>query len=147
MTGRFPIQSHRLLIDTGAYYAATDASEQRHTAAIATAEQIERERWRTFTTNFVLAETHALLLRRVGRHVAWQVLQRLERSQVVIVRVSAADERRAHTILGQYRDKDFSLTDATSFAVMERLRIGSAFTFDRNFTQYGFDVLPQPAMR
>ena len=29
----------------------------------------------------------------------------------------------------------------SSFAVMERLRIGEAFTFDRHFAQYGFVML------
>jgi predicted nucleic acid-binding protein len=45
------------------------------------------------------------------------------------------------SIIYQYDDKDFSLTDATSFAVMERLRVPAAFTFDRHFAQYGFTVL------
>ena len=38
-------------------------------------------------------------------------------------------------------NKQKYLTDATSFVVMERLRISSAFTFDRNFAQYGFTPL------
>ena len=57
------------------------------------------------------------------------------------IRVGRADEERARAILNQYSDKDFSLTDATSFVVMERLGISDAFCFDRNFAQYRFNVL------
>jgi predicted nucleic acid-binding protein len=51
------------------------------------------------------------------------------------------DEQRAREIIFSQTDKPCSHTDATSFAVMERLRIGTAFTFDRHFAQYGFAVL------
>jgi predicted nucleic acid-binding protein len=43
-------------------------------------------------------------------------------------------------LLGQ-EDKDYSYVDATSFAVMERLGIETAFTFDRHFEQYGWKRL------
>ena len=58
-----------------------------------------------------------------------------------MVRVSARDERRARDIVTSYQDKDFSLADAASFAVMERLRISTAFTLDRNFAQFGWQML------
>ncbi|SHF68103.1 PIN domain-containing protein [Desulfofundulus australicus DSM 11792] len=44
-------------------------------------------------------------------------------------------------IIKKYRDKDFSFTDATSFAVMYRYGINLAFTFDRHFKQYGFETV------
>jgi uncharacterized protein len=55
--------------------------------------------------------------------------------------VTSADVQRAKAIIYQYDDKDFSLTDATSFAVMERIRVPAVFTFDRHFAQYGFTIL------
>ena len=100
---------------------------------------------RPFTTNFVVAETHALVLARTGRAVAARLLQELDRSpDTTIVRVGVEDETRAREILAQYDDKDTSLTDATSFAVMERLGIAAVFAFDRHFAQYGFTLLVPP---
>ena len=55
--------------------------------------------------------------------------------------ITPADVQRATAIIYQYDDKDFSLTDATRFAIMERLRIRYAFTFDHHFAQYGLAVL------
>jgi predicted nucleic acid-binding protein len=88
-----------------------------------------------------VAETHALLLTRVGYQAARQFLEEAEQSTITIVRATTRDEERARAIIYQYQDKDFSLTDAISFAVMERLDIRYAFTFDRHFAQYGLPVL------
>lgn len=135
------LSRHVALVDTSAYFALTDSRETTHQAARVIATRLGTERWRLFTTNFIVAETHALLLARLGRDPAARVLQEIDRGSITIVRVTAADEQRARKIIYQYDDKEFSLTDATSFAVMERLKIPYAFTFDRNFTQYGLTVL------
>jgi uncharacterized protein len=135
------LRSQRALLDTSAYFALADLNEQRHPDADTIRHRLVTERWRLFTTNFIVAETQALLLTRLGYPYAMRFLDQIEQSPTTIVRVAAADERRAREILRQYDDKAFSLTDATSFAVTERLRIPYAFTFDRNFTQYGLTVL------
>jgi predicted nucleic acid-binding protein len=136
-----PWASRRVLIDTSAFFALAAPRDADHPAALAIQQRLITERFRLYTTNLVLAETHALLLTRLGRTIALRTLQRIDHSTTTIVRISARDETRAREIIRQYDDKDFSLTDATSFAVMERLRIPYAFTFDRNFTQYGLTVL------
>jgi uncharacterized protein len=98
-----------------------------------------------FPTSFVLAETHALLVNRLSQPIATRFLRDMEHSSTTLVWVTPADVHRAKAIIYQYDDKDFSLTDATSFAVMERIGIPAAFTFDRHFTQYGFTVLAAQA--
>jgi len=133
------------LVDTSGFYALTDPRDDHHEDGLATQQHLIAQRYRLFTTNFIVAETHALLLNRLGYHVALRALEDIDRSTTRILRVTATDERRAREILVQYDDKAFSLTDATSFVVMERLGIPRAFTFDRNFRQYGFPPLvPSP---
>jgi predicted nucleic acid-binding protein len=104
-------------------------------------DQLSGRPTQLFTSSAVLAETHALLLNRLGRHVGLRFLNSMEDSATRVVRVTAADEEHAKQIIRTYDDKDFSFTDATSFAVMERLRISTAFSFDRNFAQYGLLLL------
>ena len=91
----------------------------------------------------VIFETHTESSR-VGRDVARQFLADFEGSNTRVIRVRKSDEDRAKAIIFQYTDKDFSYTDALSFAVMERLRITYAFTFDADFAQYGFTPLSVP---
>ena len=135
------IVARRVFVDTSAYFALFNDKDVDHVRIVATVRQLAMDRAQVFTTNYVLAETHALVLRRLGRVIALGVLDVLDVSSTVIVRVSLADERRAREIVRHYTDKDFSLTDATSFAVMQRLRIGRAVTLDDHFAQYGFQVI------
>jgi predicted nucleic acid-binding protein len=58
-----------------------------------------------------------------------------------VERVNEDDEVRARSVIVQYTDKTFSYTDATSFAVMERRGLRTAFAFDPRFRQYGFALL------
>jgi predicted nucleic acid-binding protein len=118
-----------------------DADDEHHRHATQIVHQLAHERYRQFTTNVLLIESHALILSVLGRTQAAQFLKDMQESRTVIVRVRASNEARAKQILFQYTDKDFSLADAISFAVMERLTLRLAFTFDRDFAQYGFTVL------
>lgn len=58
------------------------------------------------------------------------------------MRATERDETRARAILRPHQDKDYSLVDAISFAVMERLHLRQAWTYDHHFGQYGFALEP-----
>jgi hypothetical protein len=75
--------------------------KQRHREANAVRSRLVRERWRLLTTNFILAETHALLLNRLGRAIALRVVSSIIASSTTVIRVRAADEARAWQILKQ----------------------------------------------
>jgi predicted nucleic acid-binding protein len=138
---RGPFERPWVFVDTAAYFATIDATDDNHQSALAISQRLAAARWRAFTSTYVVAETHALLLARLNRYVAARFLDQMERADTRVVTVNAGDLRRAYVIVRQYDDKDFSLTDATSFAIMERLQLRYAFTFDRNFAQFGFSIL------
>ena len=91
--------------------------------------------------NEMMTRFDALLLNRLSQQIATRFLRDMEHSPTTLIWVTPRDVHRAKAIIYQYTDKDFSLTDAASFTVMERLRIPAAFTFDRHFAQYSFTVL------
>jgi len=135
--------SRRVFVDTSAYIALADKNDANHLAATTIYPRLTAERqYYLFTTNFILSETYAWVLTRLSREVAIAVLEGVIQSPATTIeRVSAKDEARAWHIITTYTDKNFSLVDAMSFAVMERLHIQDAFAFDRHFTQYGLTVL------
>ena len=59
-----------------------------------------------------------------------------------LVRILPEDEEHAWTFFIRHRDKDYSYTDCTSFALMRRLGLTVAVTTDRHFRQAGFGQLP-----
>ena len=77
----------------------------------------------------------------MNRQVARDTLIAIDNSATTIIRVTQADEIRARQIIARYDDKNFSLTDAISFAIMDRLGISQAMSFDGNFEQYGVTML------
>jgi predicted nucleic acid-binding protein len=90
-------------------------------------------------TNYIGAETRALLLRKLGRTVARQWLLT---GHLPVIAVVPAEERRAKEILARHVEKDWTQCDAISFSVLESRRVSRAFTFDHHFRQFGrFQVL------
>ena len=136
-----PLRERRVFVDSSAYLALLDTDDEHHSEAIETLQELAQARYRQFTTNVLLIESHALILSVLGRGRAAQFLKDMQESNTVVIRARAADEERAKQILFQYTDKDFSFADAISFSVMERLAIRHAFSFDRDFAQYGYTVL------
>ena len=128
---------NRVFVDTGGFYAALNRRDAHHRDAARLLRRGQREQWLLFTTNFVLAESHALILVRMGREQAWAFLQAVVTGQTNVIRAEEADERRARAIIERYQDKAFSYCDAVSFAVMERLNIQNVIAFDDHFRQYG----------
>ena len=128
----------RILADTSANYALLDRSDRNHTRAVALARLMRRRRLTPLLTNFIVGETHGLVLSRLGAGLArrW-----LFGNVWPIERITADDEARARDVLRRHDDKSFSYVDATSFSVMERLGIKQAFTFDPHFEQYGLELL------
>jgi predicted nucleic acid-binding protein len=96
MRARLPGYPRRILIDTSAYFALTNRRDVSHPFALAVRDQLVAERWHLFTTNFLLAETHALLLARLGRWVAARVLESIYQ-HLSEYRDRRAGERRRRT--------------------------------------------------
>ncbi len=51
-------------------------------------------------------------------------------------------EAQAWKIFQARKDKGYSFTDCTSFALMETHAIKNAFAYDKHFRQHGFNMLP-----
>ncbi len=133
--------SQRTFVDSSAYYALTDPRDDNHAAAVSVAQNLAREGSDLYTTNFVTAEAHSLILNRTDRDTAERFLDRLYAGSTHIIRATEGDERRPREIIHQQRDKEYSLVDAISFAVMARLHLRQAWSYDQHFSQFGMALV------
>jgi predicted nucleic acid-binding protein len=133
-------------VDTSAWYPLIVARHPDHARLGTALRALIRDHRRLVTTNLVVAETHALLLRRVGRAAALTFLQTVGEPPNVVVRSSRELEAAAErNWLTRYDDQDFSFADAVSFAVMTERGIRQALTLDRHFVVAGFQALGSEA--
>lgn len=131
----------KLLADTSALLALALRDDNRHHAAT------------TFlrahpSVQFVVTELIVAEFATRGR-------VRLSADRVASVARSFLDSRRYDVIfvdeemlrsalgrLERFTDKRLSLTDCASFELMDRLGLRAAFTFDRDFRDCGYEMLP-----
>lgn len=136
----------RVFVDSGGFFALLVRSDAAHQDARRVFEQANAERWHLVTTNTVVVETYSLLLNRTrqGRSSAVAFLDHLEQTTIRMERVNEGDEAKAIALVRAHQDKTdktYSLCDALSFVVMERLRITEAIAADDDFRRYGFSRL------
>ncbi|HLM91737.1 MAG TPA: type II toxin-antitoxin system VapC family toxin [Thermoplasmata archaeon] len=133
-----------ILIDSSAWYALADNRERHHGDAVRLFARVTKgEFGRILTTDYVLDETYTLLRMRLGIGPVRALRDLLTgSSNLQMVRVSERDFDHAVELMLNQADKRWSLTDCTSFVLMRELEISRAFTFDHNFSEAGFQVLP-----
>lgn len=132
-----------LFVDTSAWYPLAVRRDPAHDSVAAVLRERVRHGARVVTTNLVVAETHALLLRRTTRAAALAFVGHVARPpNLVVYGTPQLDAQAVVEWLERYDDQDFSLTDGVSFAVMTERGITDALALDRHFAGAGFRVLP-----
>ena len=129
-----------IFVDTWAWIALADQSDQYHGRATKQHRKLLKKRRRYVTSDFVLTEFINYLYSAAPTHQAESAIDslfvRIDAGSVQLVHVSADQFRRAWQLRGKYADKpDISFIDFTSMVVMQDLGITDIFTGDGHFQQ------------
>src|SRR5206468_11809661 len=129
----------KVFVDSGGFFALMAARDHYHEHAAQIFARANEQAWQLVTTNAVIVETYSLILvrSRTGRAGAISFLDMISTDSFSIERIRRSDEDRAIRLVRAHTDKDYSLCDALSFVVMERLQLKEAISFDRHFREYG----------
>ena len=125
--------------DTSFYVAILSLRDAWHDRAVFFAAELTG---RIVTSKFVLVEVGNFFCRGRGREQFVTLVENLDRAEDIdIVPASAELFREGVALYKSRRDKEWSFTDCTSFAVMSRSGIAEALTADHHFEQAGFGIL------
>lgn len=126
----------RPFADAFFFIALINERDKAHAAAKAVVSQYDLE---PVTTDFVLLEVADALSAPAHRAKTVALIQELQRSgPETLVRVSRPLLEQAFELYRARPDKSWSLTDCTSFVVMQDMGITEALTGDAHFEQAGF---------
>lgn len=123
-------------VDTSFWVALRFRRDERHPDA--------RRLWEAgpgplLTSDAVLGETWTFLRRRADHLRASEFLDAAERLPILTVRHVDEDVvSDAWSWLNRHDERAYSFVDATSFALMRRLRLREALAFDGDFSAAGF---------
>jgi predicted nucleic acid-binding protein len=127
-------------VDTSALYALIVAGDPDHADARVTLAELQAERDPLVTHSYAVAETIALLQRRVGL----EGVRRLS-ALLPLLTIRWVDrelhERVLEAVLASDR-RSVSFVDRISFTVMRDLGMKRAFSLDADFVDEGFEVIP-----
>lgn len=131
----------KLFVDTSAWYALHDRDDQFREQALEKLARAKSERLELITTDYVFDESVTLISARIGHSAAVTFGDTLLKSGVgQMVTISDDVRLAAFELFRKYADKTLSFTDCTSFALMKRHKLKTAFTFDAHFQQVGFEM-------
>jgi predicted nucleic acid-binding protein len=129
----------KVFVDTAAWIALANADDELHSRAGQIMSDLLTQKARLVTTEFVLLEVADALGAPSLRTNTIQFINRLRQAPILrIIPVSEELLADGWTLYSQRLDKDWGLTDCTSFVVMLSEQITQAFTSDRHFEQAGF---------
>ncbi len=127
-----------VFVDTGYFIARMQARDQWHRAAV----EADDPTLELVTSNEVVNETITLLQERGFLSLALDFLREIRAgSDITVVYVDAAIQAEAWDLCARYAGAGAGGVDCTSFAMMRRLGIRKAFTFDQHFRAAGFGIV------
>ena len=125
--------------DTSYFVALVGPNDSLHERAV---EWSERWLGRIITTQYVLVETGSMLCRPEDRSAFVELVRVLQTDRSVQI-VHASNElfQNGFDLFASRSDKEWSLVDCISMALVTKRNVKDALTADHHFTQAGFRAL------
>jgi uncharacterized protein len=131
-----------VFVDTGAWVALAVELDPLHARAIDAWERILSSGARIMTSVPIVLETFTFLQRNTRLDVALSWKDRM--AKVPRIKILECTTKDVHSCWDYLKNRDLhklSAVDATSFVLMKRERIRTAFAYDHHFAAVGFRLI------
>lgn len=131
-----------VFVDSFAWIAAINRTDNYHAVVLKTLENLIKHKIKLITTSFVIVETINALSKVEFRKSVIEFVDKLQKSpSIEIVKITDEIHSSSWELYKQRKDKNWGITDCTSFEVMRILGIKKAFTNDKHFEQAGYSLV------
>jgi predicted nucleic acid-binding protein len=130
--------------DTGFWVALLNPKDRWHAQALSLYQSLELQQVRVLTSEMVLTELLNFFSKfqsTLRKEVALRVIQMEQHPNITVIPQNTQQFKRALEFYLKREDKEWSLTDCSSFLIMQDLNVKVALAHDRHFRQAGFQNL------
>ena len=123
-----------IFIDASFYLSLLNPKDNNHEKAIKIGQEYESEEY--VTSQMVLGEVLTVGSQRFDKTLTIKFIEEVLKSRTRVVLEKPELIKRAYDIFKKIRSKNVSWVDCYSFAIMEKLKIKKALTFDKHFKYF-----------
>lgn len=131
-----------VFVDTSAWLALINEADTDHLKVRAIRDKLLHSKKSFLVTNYIIIEMANSLCKARWRTRAVKLINSIYATEFIeVIEIDKGIYDEAWDMYSSRNDKEWSLTDCTSFVVMKKYDIRDAFTNDHHFEQSGFNIL------
>jgi len=131
-----------IFVDTSFFVALLNSRDVYHQPALSLQIQLDKQKVRKVTSEYVLIELGDGLSRLQYRSLASRLIHLLQHDPTFTIVPTTTDIfQKAIRLFNDRPDKEWGLTDCTSMIIMDEWGVNAVLTADHHFQQAGYEIL------
>jgi predicted nucleic acid-binding protein len=136
----------KIFLDTSFLFAYYNADDEDHDEAVSLSICLSQNNIVCVISDYIIDELLTLLSSRVGKSKAIKLcndlIDDIKDGFFILIYIDYDIFNEALRTFIQFKDKEWSFTDCTSYTIIKKDGIDKAIYFDEHFRQFGIEILP-----